>query len=143
MDTKHFKAALIGDFNLGNFAGYLGNDESAPNVETINAPYGQVMQILMNPDHDVWQGKPNFAVIWTRPHGSIASFNRLLNYENVPLDLILDEVDAFAAQVAAARNYVDFIFVPTWVVPSYDSGLGMLDLRDGLGIANTLMRMNL
>jgi FkbH-like protein len=37
---------------------------------------------------------------------------------------------------------VRFAFVPTWVWPSYDKGLGMLDMKSG-GIANVLMRMNL
>ena len=147
MDTKRFNAALIGDFNLGTFANLLSNDESAPLVHADAPPYGQVAQILMNPDHPTWTtadgSPPDCAVIWTRPDGVIAGFRRLLDFERVPLEDILAEVDFFAAQIAAAARRVNSVFVPIWTLPTYHEGLGVLDLRDEIGIGNTLMRMNL
>ncbi|MBK9751001.1 MAG: HAD-IIIC family phosphatase [Chloroflexi bacterium] len=143
MDTQRFHAALIGDFNLGNFANYLSNDDSTPQVEAAAPPYGQVAQILMNPDHDTWLARPDVAVIWTRPDGVIASFKRLLDFEQVSLDQILAEVEQFAALIAVTSTRVKAVFIPTWVVPTWVDGLGLLDMRDGIGVANTLMRMNL
>jgi len=143
LDTKHFNAALIGDFNLGNFANYLSNDDTAPRVAAVAPPYGQVAQILMNPQHETWAAQPDLAVIWTRPDGVIASFKRLLEFENVALEALLAEVDQFAALIAVTASRVKTVFIPTWVVPTWVEGLGLLDMRDGLGIANTLMRMNL
>lgn len=137
-----YTGVAISDFNAENFAGYINNDERGPEAEIQVAPFGQVAQILMNPQHEVWQGSPDFALVWTRPQGVIENFNRLLNYETVPLDDLLAEVDVYAAQILAMADRVKFAFVPTWVLPTYNKGLGMLDMRHGLGISSALMQMN-
>lgn len=143
MNPAQFRAALIGDFNLNNFANYLTHDPAAPSVEAVAAPYGQVAQMLLNPADETWRREPDVAVIWTRPEGVSVAFKALLNFERVALDDVLTEVDQFAAQIAAVAPRVKAVFAPTWVVPTYNDGLGALDMRDGIGIANTLMRMNL
>ena len=140
---KRYTSAILSDFNAENFARYLNNDGDLPAVTTVTAPYGQVQQALIYDDHEIWQTEPDFAVIWTRPQGVIASFNRLLQFEHVPLDTILSEVDEYSAQLQRVQHRVDFMFVPTWTVPTYELGIGMLDMRDEIGIANTLLRMNL
>src|SRR3712207_5514705 len=96
---KQFKGVAISDFNMGNFAGFLNNDEDTPIVDMVTAPYGQVTQIFMDANNEVWQNKPDFALVWTRPEGVIASFNDVVENRRVSIEMLLAEVDAFTAQL--------------------------------------------
>jgi len=143
MAPKDFKCLLVADFTIDGFAGYLKNDEDFPTVESIVAPFDQVVQVLMDGDLECWKSKPDFAVVWTRPESIIRSFNQVLDYEAVPMAQILKEVDEYASLLAMMSGRVKSVLVPTWVSPPYHRGLGMLDLKTGIGVASTLMRMNL
>lgn len=139
---KQYMSVILSDFSAENFARYLTCNDETPHVTTISAPYGQVQQALIYDDHDIWQIEPDFAVIWTRPQGVIASFNQLLQFLRVPLETILSEVDQYSSVIKRVQHRVDFMFVPTWCVPTFDLGMGVLDMRNEIGIANTLLRMN-
>ncbi|HXW00934.1 MAG TPA: FkbH-like protein, partial [Anaerolineae bacterium] len=141
-EQKH-KALLISDFNLNNLAGYLRNDRDLPEVEVTVAPFGQVIPVLMQQDSAYWQDQPDFALIWTQPESVIESFKHVLAYQSVPIEQILAEVDAYAALLLDIRRKVKSVFVPAWVLPSYQRGFGLLDMKANVGLANILMHMNL
>lgn len=143
MTPTRINGLCISDFNIDNFAGYLNNDSQAPEAEVTVAPYGQVFQALVESNSRTWQEHYEFAVVWTQPQGVIAAFNRVLNYLPVENEELLDQVDDYAALLSQASEKVRAMFVPTWVWPSYDRALGMLNMREGLGRANLLMTMNL
>ena len=143
MNEEKFKCVLISDFNVDIFSGYLSNDEALPVVDTTVTPFGQVAQILMQEDSEYWKGNPDFAVIWTRPEGIIKSFSDFLAYKNPSIKDILNEVDQFASLLLNICDKVQSVFIPTWVLPPFNRGFGMLDMRKDFGIANTLMQMNL
>jgi len=143
MNKQQFRCLLISDFNVDVFSGYLSNDEGFPLVETMVAPFGQVTQLLMQEDLDYWKGDHDFALIWTRPEGVIKSFNNLLAYDTHSIKNILSEVDQFASLILNICNKVQPLFVPTWILPTFYRGFGMLDMKKDIGIANTLMQMNL
>ena len=143
MNKESFRAVLISDFNIEIFSGYLSNDESLPAVDAAVAPFGQVIPILMQEDLEYWQGGFDLAVIWTRPEAVIESFGDLLAYKTSPTNNILDEVDQFASLLVDRSNGVQTVFVPAWTLPPYMRGFGMLDMKKDMGIANTLMQMNL
>jgi FkbH-like protein len=134
---------LISDSNLDIFSAYLNNDEEHPVVQTTAAPFGQVAQTLMQEDAECWKDNPDFAVIWTRPEGIVSSFGDLLAYKTPSTEEIYSEVEQFASLILNAADKTKFIFVPTWVMPPFHRGFGMLDMKKDIGIANTLMRMNL
>ena len=138
-----YNCLLISDFNMDNFAAYLSNDIEWPKVAPIKAPYGQVIQNLSS-RHDELKTLPiDMTVLWTRPDNMIESFNRLVNFEIVPIKQILEEVDLFCARIKDAKEGLGLVFIPTWVIPTYCRGFEMLDMKDGLGLKNSLMRMNL
>ena len=143
MAERKCLGVLISDFNLANLAGYLGNDTEAPEIAVSIAPFGQPVQALLQDDLECWRENPDFAVMWTQPEAVIESFNQILSYREIEPDRILREVDHFAALLSAAAARVKWLFVPTWTMPSNHPGFGMLDMRPGTGIAQTLMRMNL
>ena len=143
MDPRPLRGLLISDFNVQNLAGYLDNDAGEPRVRAHVAPYGQVEPALLDRGHQVWREDHDFAVVWTTPSGAAPSFKGILEHVETPLAGVLEEVDLFAERLASLLDRVRFVFVPTWVAPSHDRGLGLLDLKTGPGLSNTVMRMNL
>ena len=142
-NDKGLRCVLVSDFNMGNFAGYLNNDPESPPVAAVLAPYGQVVQTLTQADSPVWDRKPDGCVVWTRPEAVIESFNHLSMHESVATARILAEVDDYSALLLTAAARVRSLFVPAWTLPTSIRGCGMMDLRNEVGMANTLMRMNL
>ncbi|MBN2386561.1 MAG: HAD-IIIC family phosphatase [Anaerolineales bacterium] len=144
MREPDYQCLIVSDFNVSNFAGYLDNDPEAPRLACHCGPFGQVVQVLGNRDLDCWHSPPpDCLVVWTQPGRVIHGFSQLMAGGNVALDEILAEVDQFAALLAAAAQQVKSVFVPTWVMPPFERGLGMLDLKMRAGFSVTRMRMNL
>jgi exopolysaccharide biosynthesis WecB/TagA/CpsF family protein len=135
------RGLLLADFTIQELADHLRRgDGLGPEVEATVAPFDQVVPAL----HGLRDGANpglDFAVVWTRPESMRTFRARLLN-EPVATEDILAEVDAFAELVKEAASGVRSVFVPSWVLPAYERGLGMLDMgKDGL--TSTLARMNL
>ncbi|MFQ5823909.1 MAG: HAD-IIIC family phosphatase [bacterium] len=143
MPKRNFRSFLISDFTINNFAGYLNNDNDFPPVSSTIAPFGQVISVLIDKNLECWNSDPDFAVIWTQPESVIESFNHILNYKRVSIDEIIKEVDEYSSILMNIQDKVNIAFVPTWVLPSYHRGFGVLDMKNRIGIANILMRMNL
>ncbi|MGE5257301.1 MAG: HAD-IIIC family phosphatase [Hyphomicrobiales bacterium] len=143
MDKHPYTCVLVSDFNLQNFTGYVANDPELPNLKPVAAPLGQPVPALLDRTAPHWQDTPDAAVIWTQPQGVIPAFKALLNYEQVPLGRVLQEVDEFGELLRDMSERVRYAFVPSWVLPSHRSVFGVLDMKTELGLTNTLMRMNL
>jgi FkbH-like protein len=143
MAKQFHTCVLASDFNLQNFAGYLTNDPEFPAMEAIRTPYGQVASILMDNDAPCWQNEPDVALVWTRPESVVPEFDALLKYEQIRLPEILQQVDEYCALLISMSRRVKYVLVPSWAQPSYRSLFGVLDMKTGIGLANTLMRMNL
>lgn len=140
--TNSHRCLLVADFNLGNFAGLLGNDPEEPKVEVIGTPYGQVVPVLA-PEGGWWEEAPDCCLVWTRPEGVCESFGRLLAGERVGLETVYGEVDEFAELLLGAAGRVKGLFAASWWTPFLQRGHGMLDLRPGVGVGDALLRMNL
>ena len=143
MDEQTYTCVLVSDFNLQNFAGYIANDTEFPNVNPINAPFGQPIASLLDQESPCWQRSPDVALIWTQPQSVISDFKLLFNYKPVPLKKILQQVDEFCALLIKISDRVKYTFVPSWVLPSPQVVFGMLDMQTEIGLTNTVMRMNL
>lgn len=143
MDKQKFNGLLISDFNMDIFSGYLNNNEDFPKVVVTVAPFGQIIPVLVDKNLECWKFKHDFAIIWTQPEGVIKSFEEVLNYQCVSIDKILREVDEYSQALMNLQERVSFAFVPIWVLPTYHRGYGMLEMKNGIGIENILMQMNL
>jgi FkbH-like protein len=136
------RGLLLGDFSIQELALHLrAPDPLGPRVDAVVAPFGQVVQTLHGLGAEGASRGVDFAIVWTQPE-SIASFRELTLGQPVRLEDVLAEVDTFAAQLRAASSAIKALFVPTWVLPPHERGLGMIDLRPG-GLAFTVQRMNL
>ena len=143
MESQQIKGFIISDFNTANFATYLSNDTSPPRIEVTIGSYGQVIQDLIQSASESRQNDTDFIVVWTKPESVVESFQDVLEYREVPLDKTLKEVDAFSSLLLNLQHKTNSIFVPTWVFPTYNRGLGILDMKHKTGIANMLMHMDL
>ena len=143
MDKQRYTCVLASDFNLQNFAGYLDNDPEFPKIKAITTPFGQAVSTLLHKDLPCWQNAPDVAVIWTQPQSVSSAFNALLRYEPVALPEVLQQVDEYCSLLVNMSGWVKYAFVPSWVLPSYRSVFGVLDMKTEIGLTNTVMRMNL
>lgn len=142
MMSRRFRCLTLSDFNTGIFNGYLANDPSAPDVETIDAPFGQVRPILLDPNASPWAGEPDFAIVWTRPEGVIEPFRRLLAHEPVEASELLAEVDEWIDLLETLEDRVHFAFVPTWTLPADGSSFASSSMNPDGGPGAALLRMN-
>ncbi len=138
-----YNCLLISDFTIENFSRLLTNDQEFPHVDVTTAPFGQVYPVLLDNKHDCWNWEYDFAVVWSQPQGVIESFLHVLNYQSMESKLILEQVDEYLSALSHITNKVRFVFVPTWVVPLYNRGLGMLDLKFSTGISSLLIQINM
>ncbi len=132
---------LLADFNSGNLAACLRNDQTAPLLEVAEAPYDQVVPILADAGHASWAADAQIAVVWTRPEAVSPTFSAILRGDVADLGRLAAEVDRYTELLVEAGLRVQLMLVPTWVVPTYRRGLGMSDFRPG-GVAHALMTMN-
>ena len=137
------KIILISDFNLSNFAACLANDDALAQKKVDLAPFGQVMQTLMDSSAACWQDRYDCAIIWTRPEAVSESFSRVLMNEPFDKQELMKEIDAYAQAVKAVAPRVRTVIVPTWTVPAYQRCFGPMDMKHDSGVSNILMQMNL
>ena len=142
-ENRQYKCLLISDFTIDNLAAYLSGESSPPEIIPLIPPFNQVIQVLLNDALECWQQNPDLAVVWTQPGSVIPSFNRIIRYESISDEQILQEIDEFSSHLLTISNRLKYVFVPTWTLPSYPRGTGLLDMKSGIGIGDTLTRMNL
>jgi HAD superfamily phosphatase (TIGR01681 family) len=130
---------LISDFKIDDLAAELRTSDLFPGVGARSAPTGQISRTLLSPPP---ADAADFAVVWTRPGTAIASFSRLIAFESVDTATLLTEVDEFCEMIEAAAPGYRSVFIPTWTIPSWQRGLGILDSRNG-GATFALNAMNL
>jgi FkbH-like protein len=132
---------FIADFNIETLARYVANS-ALVGCETAVAPSGPVMPSLAAGPPG--EGRAEWsAVVWTRPEAVIETFRRALAFEAIKEHDALEEVRVYAAAIAQFASRARYVLLPTWVVPPFERGWGMLDYRPGVGITHLLARMNL
>ena len=134
---------LISNFNLSNLAALLSKDEESPMIRAVTAPFGQVMQVLLEPASDLWREGTQGVVVWTSPASVSPSYRRLLESEEAEPEELMHEVDEFCGSIKAIPGHVNYIFVPSWVVGPFENRMGLLDMDLRHGVSLALMRMNL
>ncbi|HEY1956362.1 MAG TPA: HAD-IIIC family phosphatase [Polyangiaceae bacterium] len=137
--TKTLSALLVADFTIDELAPMLAEpDFDGLAIASTTAPFDQVVPTLLG--LAAGESKQDAVLAWTRPESVAPAFRAMLHGEAVDERALTSEVDAFASAVIGAAGAVRFVLVPSWVLPPWRRGLGMLELRDGP--TATLARMN-
>ncbi len=129
---------IISDFTIAELEHALNENADAPVVDFAVAPFGQVVPSLLSPA----PAQRDNLLVWTRPEGVVPAFADVLSFKTVPQSQLLGEVDAFAHLISQAAASYKSVLVPTWAVPTYVRGLGLIDARQG-GVTRALTAMNL
>lgn len=140
-NTTEWKLFLLSDFNLENLRALLAKEPGTPELRAECAPYGQMMQYLLQPGAQAWEGV-NAAVIWTRPEAVSAEYRKLLSGEPADEGALRAEVEQFVRALRQTPAHVKHIITPTWCVSPFQGRLGMLDFHCERGCSLGLMRMN-
>ena len=141
--TTELEFLLISDFNLSNLAALLSKDEESPMIRAATAPFGQVMQVLLESGSQFWSKGIQGVVVWTSPESVSPGYKRLLQSEEAEPEQLMHEVDEFCNAIKAIPGHVEACLVPTWVVGPFQMRMGLLDMDLRHGSSLALMRMNL
>ncbi len=136
------KILVLSDFNAQNLLGYLNGEPNELEIIAESAPFGQVAQILCDFSHPCWQNKYDYLIVWTIPQ-KLAGFNNFIDFTDASIETLFASIDSFSAMLKKAAEKVKALFLPSWVISSYRRGLGMIELKNELGVAQVLMRANL
>src|SRR5439155_21146521 len=83
---------VISDFNLSNLAALLSKDEESPMIRAATAPFGQVMQVLLESGSQFWSKGIQGGVVWTSPESVSPGYKRLLQSEEAEPEQLMHEV---------------------------------------------------
>jgi FkbH-like protein len=128
---------LVSDFTIEGLIPHL-----EPEFQAIAAPFGQISVTLLDPEQPCWQDPIEHVFVWTRPQAVSRSYFDLTNGESKSFDDTAREIDEFVLHLRACAKRVRHIFVATWTRPTYERGLGLLDMDPEAGHSYHLMRMN-
>jgi FkbH-like protein len=137
---KEFNGLCLSSFNAANFAQLLTHDGELPVVRAEVGEYGQWFSL-----GEAKQGlatAPDFLFIWTMPEHISPCFSRLLRFEPGSIEELKRDVDDFCERVLAMRDRAPLLFVPLWLMPPDNRGLGTLDLVADDGVGRGLLEMN-
>lgn len=137
------KGLLISDFTVEGLAALFQGLSGFPRIEAVAGPFGKVESALLDPAGPLSSVRPDFVLVWTRPEAAIDAFRRLVDHEPVALKDILAEVDEFCAMVLSVSERSRLMLVPAWHFPGDHRGLGIMEMRPGIGVASVLSEMNL
>ncbi len=132
------RGRVLADFTIGDLAVRLGEPTDGVSLDVVEAPYAQTTQRLLGPAPS---DAIDFLVVWTRPEIASPAFARLLAGEPMGAEALTADVDLFCDQLATGASAYRHTFVPTWTMPAWHRGRGMIDLRTG-GTAWALAVMN-
>jgi FkbH-like protein len=140
VERSALRGYVIADFTADDLAARLTEDPHAPYIDAEVAPFGQVIPSLLALATD--QAPPELVVVWTRPQNAVPLFQHLLAFDTVSEADLLAQVDEYAQILLRSLVHVKCAVVPTWTLPPYQRGWGLMDTRPG-GATRALQAMNL
>lgn len=127
---------VLSDFNADPVGRYLRADTATPSLSVRTAPFGQLFQSLQVPG----DGEASF--LWVRPEGISPAYAAQLDGEPVPIEAVLQDVEAFARMLVRYAEARTAVLVSSFVATRNDHGLGMLNWSAN-GPARVRAAMNL
>jgi FkbH-like protein len=138
---KQFRGLCLSSFNVATFVQLLNNDGNSPFVHAEAGEYGQwFVTSKVEPNSD--EKSIDFMVVWTMPEHISPAFSRLQQFESSSQDALMRDVDNFCQAIVKMSSNASLIFLPLWVMPPHNRGLGVLDMSKENGVGRALIEMN-
>ncbi len=138
MTVSAIECLIVSDFNCENLAGYLSHQRMLQ-LQASCSSFGQLWPTLLELGHSHRSTCADVLVVWTRPQGIAPITGEAIG--NGQLQFAIGEVDRFCDTILAIENRFKHVFIPLWVLPTTQRGIGFADLKPG-GMHWLLGRMN-
>lgn len=102
---------ILSDFNVQNLARFLKKE--IPGSMVTESPYGQLAQLVHQPEHSLWKTKYDLVLVWAKP-GSIAS-----SFPSTPACV---ETEQFVQTLRQVLNFHNRILFIDFELPVYFTG---------------------
>ena len=133
---KKLTLNIVADTVVDHLGQYI-KQNSRSEIECDIGHYNQVSQILLS------KAKTQSIFLWTCPDIQIPSFGKLLNFESIELNYILQEVEQFASLINNACNEYEQVFMLSWIIPEEFYIPLSLSNKSKEGPSDILYRMNI
>lgn len=130
----------ISDFNLMSLAPELKKLDA--DLRMVDAPFGQIGQSILDPTSAGWSDEPEVALVWTRPEQAVPAFAPVLAGEAVPVEEVLEGVDAYLGLIGNLQGRVQTVLVPLWILPPERRVYSTHSINDPAGADRLLAEMN-
>jgi FkbH-like protein len=141
--SGRLNVGILADFNASNFARLLEKQGAGMAMAVSTAPFGQVMQTLLQPSVDFWSRHYDVLIVWASPQAVVPRFQDVLDFKDWSNDGLYQGVDAFSELVRGVEDRTGSIFLPSWVSADIDAHRPSVEMKSDLGASAALLRMNL
>jgi len=141
MNPGPIRLAIISDTNCEVLAHYFQNLPGNSKIDVTTSPYGQTLEILLNPSHSFWSIHFDCALVMTQPElvsETLSKYNYQVTFNQ---DNLRQEVVKFASVILAIKKRVPTIIVTSWVLPFWKYNSFLTDYKKE-GLQNSLLTMN-
>ena len=107
---KKISVYLTADTTVDYLSNFL-DDSSGSKIKCDIAPYNQISQILLS------ESRADNLIIWSCPDLQIPSYSKLLLFEEVNLQEIMDDVLNFANKIISSLEKYKNVFMISWAFP--------------------------
>ena len=136
------RIGIVADFNTENFVRIIEKQCAGKDATVTAAPYGQVLQTLLDPTADFWEPPYDALIVWTFPETISAHFSDVLYFHSRTAEDLHRDVDAFADVVRGVRHRAHNVFLPSWIVPPGSSHRPSIEMKHDVGATAGVLRMN-
>ena len=133
---KNLKVYIVSDTVIDYISNFLIK-ASSERLECTVAPYNQVAQVLLS------KKESENLFLWTSPDLQCPKYSKLLAFEEVNLEEILEEVSQFSYLIKEASKKYDSIFMMSWVFPPEKRWPLSISTQSAKGASDILNRMNI
>jgi FkbH-like protein len=134
---------IIADFNADNLVRLMEKHCTGLGATVTAAPFGPVMQTLLQPSLEFWDRSYDVIVLWTLPGSIVPRFNGVVDFQAWTADELRREVDGFVESVRGLDGRAGRVFLPSWVAPAQGAHRPSIEMKSGVGAGAALLHMNL
>jgi len=133
---KELSTYITADTTVDYLSNYI-NKLSESKIICDIAPYNQVSQVLLS------DAKADNLIIWSCPDLQIPTYAKILLFEEVKIEKIMEEVLQFANKIKIAAKKYKSIFMLSWSFPPEQKWPLALSSKPNFGAMDILLRMNI
>lgn len=140
-----YSLLCLSDFTIDPLIAYLNESSEQPIIEPFNGPFNQVIPILMDAHHEIWNQKYDSVFLWTYTESICPEYVKVLEQDDsFDSDKLLNEVELFAEIIKTkAQSFDGNIFIADLHKRSFHSRFSMNDWKSTNGASYWLAKINL